>query len=98
MPRFDLGHHIDLRDENGDMINSSGHVKHQSLTSEEEVELEYQALMQAGKEGKVGYAVAPSSKKIAEGLHMYVGTFVSLSVSVGFAKLLTLTLILSFSS
>ncbi len=84
MPRFGLGHHVDPREENGAIINCGEHIRNQSLTSEEEVELEYQALMQAGKEGKVGHAMAPSSKKIAEGLHMYLGVSILLSVSVGF--------------
>ncbi len=84
MPRFDRGHQVDISEENVAIINSGKLIRNESLTTEEEVELEYQALMQAGKEGKVGYAFAPSSKKIAEGLHMYVVISILMSVSIGF--------------
>ncbi len=97
MPKFNLGHLVDKREENCNIISSSKHIRHQSLTSEEEVELEYQALMQDGKEGKVGYAMAPPSKKIAEGLHMYVRVFPSCCLYI-LRKCWPLTMVLSFLS
>ncbi len=77
MPKFDLGHLVGKREENSDIISSCEHIRQKNLTSVEEVELGYQALMHAEKEGEVGFAASPSSRRIAEGLHVYVRAFPS---------------------